>query len=309
MSSPREYLFGPVPSRRFGRSLGIDLLRRKTCSYNCVFCQLGPTPQSTLERREYVPTDAVLDELRRWLDTGEQANYITLAGNGEPTLHSRFGEVLREIRRFSSIPAVLLTNGSLFGSRRVRYAAGEADVVKISLSAWDEESFGQINRPAPGLDLDVVVEGCRLLQQSCSAAIWLEVMLIDGMNSEPADVAKIARLAERIQPERIQLNTVVRPPAEAGIKPVAAEKLEELAVLFTPVAEPIAAVATLDSGTERMTADELVAIVRRRPCTAADLCRVSGLHPNELAKYTAHLLQTRQLVTELQGGRQFFVAV
>jgi len=118
-----NYLFGPVPSRRFGRSLGIDLTPYKTCSLDCVFCQLGRTKEKTITRKEYVPIDAVMAELEEWLKTDGQADYITLSGSGEPTLHFRFGEILEFIRTNSAIPAVLLTNGTLLDHAQVRDAA------------------------------------------------------------------------------------------------------------------------------------------------------------------------------------------
>ena len=147
-----RHVFGPVPSRRFGRSLGVDLTPLKTCSFNCVFCQLGPTPRTTLERREYVPVQSVKNEILRWRDAGGTADYATLSGSGEPTLHSGFGEVLRFLKAELPCSAVLLTNGSLLHLPEVRAAAAEADVAKLSLSAWDDDSFRQINRPHPDLD-------------------------------------------------------------------------------------------------------------------------------------------------------------
>ena len=149
-----KYLFGPVPSRRFGRSLGVDLTPYKTCSLDCVFCQLGRTTKKTVTRQEYVPTDSVLAELVEWLKRDSQADYITLSGSGEPTLHSRFGDVLEFIRSKTTIPAVLLTNGTMLQFRQVREAAACANVVKVSLSAWDQASYGWVNRPHKQLQFD-----------------------------------------------------------------------------------------------------------------------------------------------------------
>lgn len=135
-----QYLFGPVPSRRLGRSLGVDLTPYKTCTLDCVFCQLGRTTKKTVTRQEYVPTDRVLAELEQWLKSDGKADYITLSGSGEPTLHSRFGEVLEFIRANSKIPAVLLSNGMMLYLPEVRAAAAYANVLKVSLSAWDQMS-------------------------------------------------------------------------------------------------------------------------------------------------------------------------
>ena len=136
MAATYHHLFGPVPSRRFGRSLGVDLTPHKTCSQDCVFCQLGPTLKKTVIRGAFVPTEDVRRELTLWRRSDDWAKYITLSGSGEPTLHTEFGEVLDHIRMTAKAPAVLLTNGSLFGLADVRESACRADIVKISLSAW-----------------------------------------------------------------------------------------------------------------------------------------------------------------------------
>jgi len=125
-----RHLFGPVPSRRLGRSLGVDLTPFKTCTLDCIFCQLGHTTNKTLDRKEYVPVVAVEAELETWIKEGGKADYITLSGSGEPTLHTRFGEVLQFVRDQTAIPTALLSNGTLFWLPEVREAARHADIVK-----------------------------------------------------------------------------------------------------------------------------------------------------------------------------------
>ena len=154
-----RYLFGPVPSRRLGRSLGVDLTPHKTCTLDCVFCQLGRTTHKTMTRKEYVPVDAVLAELDAWFKDKGQTDVITLSGSGEPTLHSGFGEVLRFIRCRTPFPAVLLTNATLLSLPEVQEAASLAHIVKVSLSAWDRASFGSVNRPHPDITFDQVLAG------------------------------------------------------------------------------------------------------------------------------------------------------
>ena len=159
MKTEYKTIFGPVPSRRFGLSLGVDLVPFKTCSLNCVFCQLGRTTNKTVTRKEYVPLKMVLTELEAWLKTDGHADYITLSGSGEPTLHSQFGKVLEFIRANSEIPAVLLTNGTMLYLPEVKEAAIHADVVKVSLSVWNQDSFGWVNRPHPELNFKQIVKG------------------------------------------------------------------------------------------------------------------------------------------------------
>ncbi len=156
---PYKYLFGPVPSRRFGRSLGVDLTPYKTCTLDCVFCQLGRTTKKTVTWQEYVPTDSVLAELGEWLKRDGQADYITLSGSGEPTLHSGFGKVLEFIRSKTTTLAVLPTSGTTLQSRQVREAAACANVVKVSLSAWDQASYEWMNRPHIELQFEQLVPG------------------------------------------------------------------------------------------------------------------------------------------------------
>lgn len=303
-----RYIFGPVPSRRFGRSLGVDLTPLKTCSFDCIFCQLGPTPRPTLERREYVPTEAVKAELLRWRDAGGQADVVTLSGSGEPTLHGRFGEVLQFAKQELRLPAVLLTNGSLLYLPEVREAAGHADVAKISLSAWDDASFRQINRPHADLDFGRSVAGIRDFRRMFSGNIWLEVFLVAGLNDAPEDVDRIATLAESIAPDKIQLNTAVRPPAEAAVRPVDRATLDALAARFRPRAEVIADFSVRPGSAVAVHETDILDMLRRRPCTARQIADVFGMHLNEVAKYTGHLLRESRIQALPREGEIYYEA-
>jgi wyosine [tRNA(Phe)-imidazoG37] synthetase (radical SAM superfamily)/preprotein translocase subunit SecF len=280
-SSAFHYLFGPVPSRRLGRSLGIDLIPMKTCSMNCVFCQLGSCEQTTLERREQVPLKAVFAELRQWQARRIPADFATLSGSGEPTLHTGFGEVLKFARGTTGLQTALLSNGSLFYLPEVRKAAAEADVVKLSLSAWDASSFEAINRPAPGLDFEKMVTGQQQFGSEFAGQLWLEIFLIPGLNTAPEALEKIARLTARIAPDRIHLNTAVRPAAEPGIQPLDAAKLREIATFFGPKAEVIAESTKAPPQAEHspqsaLDPETLIRMVERHPATAGQLAAISG---------------------------------
>ncbi|NCC52475.1 MAG: radical SAM protein [Spartobacteria bacterium] len=293
---PYTYLFGPVPSRRFGRSLGVDLTPYKTCSFNCVFCQLGPTLNTTVERREYVPTADALRELASWLDDGSKADYITLSGSGEPTLHSRFGDVLAWVNDHSAIPSVLLTNGSMLRLPEVREGAAHAKVVKISMSAWDQPSLEWVNRPHPTLRLDEMHEGIKAFRAMYDGEIWVEVFLVSGLNSIPADVKKIAALVKDIHPERVQLNTAVRPPAEEIAAAVSAAQMAALKDLFEPPGEVIADYSADRDSQVRVNEFTILAMLKRRPCTATDIAQAFGMHLNEVAKYLGKLTHTGRIV-------------
>jgi wyosine [tRNA(Phe)-imidazoG37] synthetase (radical SAM superfamily) len=303
-----RYLFGPVPSRRLGRSLGVDLTPRKTCTFDCVFCQLGRTTHKTMTRKEYVPTEGVLAELEAWSKENGNADYITLSGSGEPTLHSGFGEVLRFIRSRSSIPSVLLTNGSLLHLPEVQEAASRAQIVKISLSAWDQASFGWVNRPHPELSFDQVIEGQKAFRARFKGQIWLEVFLVGGMNSLPSDVAKIAALAKEIRPDRIHLNTAIRPPSEDFAVPVSRERLESLTSLFYPKAEVIAEFEAKKKVEVHAAQEEIHSMLQRRPCTAQEIAETFSMHPNEVSKYLGKLLRDKRIRAQVRNTLLYYVA-
>ena len=306
--SAYRHIFGPVPSRRFGRSLGIDLTPMKTCSFDCIFCQLGPTPKTTLARGEFVPLDEVKAEILRWRDEGGRADYATLSGSGEPTLHSGFGDILKFMKAELPCPAVLLSNGSLFHLPEVREAAGHADVVKLSLSAWDDASFRRINRPHPDLDFARHVEGLRTFRKTYAGQIWLEVFLVAGLNDVPDDVARIAALAESIVPDKIQLNTAVRPPAQSSVRPVPPTEMETLATLFRPRAEVVAGFSSSLGSDGAINETQILDMLRRRPCTARQIADAFGMHLNEVAKYTGRLTRSRQVRTVWRESETYFEA-
>jgi wyosine [tRNA(Phe)-imidazoG37] synthetase (radical SAM superfamily) len=303
-----KYLFGPVPSRRFGRSLGVDVNPYKTCSLDCVFCQLGRTTEKSVTRQEYVPIGMVLSELGEWLKRDGRADYITLSGSGEPTLHSRFGEVLEFIRSKSTIPAALLTNGTMLYLQEVRDAASLANVVKVSLSAWDQASYGWVNRPHPQLRFDQLIEGQKAFRAQFDGQFWMEVFLIGVMNSNPADVEKIAALAEEIGPDRIHLNTTVRPSAEDFATALSREGMEELIHLFKPTAEVIAEFK--DKLADHIQADQetIFSMLKRRPCTAEQIADIFGMHFNEVSKYLSNLIRTDQIRAERKGTTVYYAA-
>lgn len=307
MATPYQYIYGPVPSRRFGRSLGIDLMPHKTCCLDCVFCQLGATSCKTLEPQCYVPTNQVIREFENWCQTNGDADYITLSGSGEPTLHADFGKVLAAVKTHYHIPAVLLSNGVLFHRATVREAAGQADIVKVSLSAWDQASFEWINRPHPDLKFEHLLAGQKAFRREFKGQLWLEVFLMQGLNAMPAQVHQIATLAREIAPDRIHLNTVTRPPAESFAMAVTYERLSLLTELFKPRAEIINEYKTHEPrpiGTDQAS---IRAILKRRPCTSRQIADVCGLHFYEVTKYLATLMQEKCVRTESRNGAIYYV--
>lgn len=298
MSNTYKHLFGPVPSRRLGRSLGVDMTPFKTCSLDCVFCQLGRTTNKTVQRAEYVPAAEVEAEIEGWLKEGGNADYMTLSGSGEPTLHTRFGELLQFARARTAIPTALLSNGTLFWQPEVRKAAQRADIVKVSLSAWDQNSFERINRPHPDLRFRQIVEGYRAFRNEFRGKFWLEVFLIPGMNSSRQEVKKIAALARAICPDEIHLNTAVRPPAEQSIVALPHSNMESLAGLFFPSAKVVAEFSSTISPNVIANEATILEMLRRRPCTAQQISRVFGMHLNEVSKHLGKLTRTGEICVQ-----------
>ena len=293
-----HYLFGPVPSRRVGRSLGVDLVPSKTCSFDCPFCEVGRTTSETTRRAEYVPTDVVIEELRHWLEHDGEADVITLAGSGEPTLHSHFGDIIEAIQAACDIPVVLLTNSSLLHLADVREAAARAAIVKGSLSAWDDRSFKRVNRPASDLDLETVVAGLREFRACFGCQFWIEVFLMRGINDAPGDVAKIAALVESIAPDLVQLNTVVRPPAYQAAEAISPRELEHLAPLFKPKAEIIARFQAGDAVKESsVDRSHIQAMLSRRPCTIDDIAGAFAISAVQAEALVEDLLATSSIAS------------
>jgi wyosine [tRNA(Phe)-imidazoG37] synthetase (radical SAM superfamily) len=309
MQVKSQYLFGPVPSRRFGRSLGVDLTPYKTCCHDCVFCQLGRTNYKTIERKEYIPTDAVLSEIEQWLSSDGQADYITLSGSGEPTLHSGFGKVLEFINANTEIPTVLLTNGAMFSLPEVRESACAANIVKVSLSAWHQASFEWVNRPCPQLSFDQFFKGQKAFRDQFNNQLWMEIFLIPGMNSMPKDVQKIARLTTELAPDRIQLNTAVRPPSEDFVTQLSSERMLELTHLFKPEAEIIAELTRSIPLQLQVTQELILTMLRRRPCTSKQIADGFDVHLNEVLKYLDELMRNHYIRTEVKNNNAYYVAV
>lgn len=307
MSEPYYYLFGPVPSRRLGRSLGIDVTPLKTCSFDCVFCQCGCTDRLTTERDEFVPFEDVCDEIDRWLAEDGEADVITFAGSGEPTLYSRLGELITHIKGKTAIPVIVLSNGSQLYRIAVRDQLQQADIVKMTLSTWDDPSFQKIHRPATGLTFEQLLSGERELRREFSGELWVEVFLMEGLNAEPEQVRKIAKAIEQIQPDKIHLNTAVRPPAEVGVQPVSEEKLRSLCRCFSPPAEVIASFEPeARARAADINAEELAALIRRHPATDAQLAAIAGVSTEQIEAALAPLLASGTLRTEIRDGEVYY---
>ena len=302
--SSYRYLFGPVPSRRLGLSLGVDLNPMKVCTENCVFCQVGRTTELTCERKEWVPTADVLAEFDRWVAAGNRADYATLSGSGEPTMHSKFGAVMRHMKAAGKFKTALLSNGSLMWMPEVRRDAAWADVVKVTLSAWDEDSFRRIHRPAEGVTFERLLAGERALRKEFSGQLWVEVMLMPGFNDAPEQVKAIAEQVGSLEADAVHLNTTTR-PALAGVEVprVPEEWLYTVAPWFSPRAEiPVFTGKAVPSTS--MSDAALMDLLARHPITVEALAESAGIGVSAVEQRLAPLVAAGRLAIEAHNGAQ-----
>lgn len=302
------HVFGPVPSRRLGRSLGVDLVPLKTCSYDCIYCQLGRTTCKTVQRKEWVPLDEVVSQICDKLSTAP--DYITLSGSGEPTLYSRLGELIASIKHITKIPIAVLTNGSLLWDKDVQEGLADANLVIPSLDAGDASLFRRVNRPHESIDFERMVKGLVEFRSRFDGAYWLEVFLLGGMTAGAAEVEKIARLIKRIQPDRVQLNTVTRPPAEDSATAVSQQEMERHAAMLGERAEVIADFRGVHArGEFTARREDVLALLRRRPCRVDEVAAGLGMHVNEAVKYVTELLERGAIVADTRGREDYYKAL
>jgi len=234
-------------------------------------------------------------------------DYITMSGSGEPTLYLEIGELIAAIKEMTDVPVAVLTNGSLLSRPEVSAALMQADLVVPSLDAGDEPLFQYVNRPHDEMSFDEMVEGLVRFRQAYSGKYWLEVFLLGGVTAVPAEVEKIAKLVERIGPDRVQLNTVTRPPAEDFALPVSKDEILRLAEIFGGTAEIIADYSGAHKQPEfRARRSDVLDLLSRRPCTVGDIANGLGLHRNEVVKHVQELSDEGKIVLEKRGSQLYY---
>jgi wyosine [tRNA(Phe)-imidazoG37] synthetase (radical SAM superfamily) len=284
-----QYLFGPVPSRRLGVSLGVDLVPPKVCSLDCVYCEVGKTTKLTTDRKEYFPADRIKRELVHWFENHRDPEYITFSGSGEPTLNTGLPLIIRYIKELRPhIPVAMLTNGTLFSSKEVRSALKNCDVVLPSLDAATQSIFEKINRPAPGLRVEDCIDGLVEFRKEYSGEIRLEVFILPGYNDEERELLALKEAIARIRPDRVELNSLDRPGVLPGLSKAPRQELERIVALWGMDNVEIVSRAAerKDISSYSSNAEQsILETISRRPCTAEDLKSILGIHINELNKY------------------------
>ncbi len=304
-------IFGPVLSRRLGFSLGVDLVPFKTCTLDCVYCQLGPTTHKTLERQEYTPTEGILPEVEKMLNKGNRVDYITFSGSGEPTLHSGIGKIISRIKRISSIPVAVITNGTLLNQGQVQEDLWTADLVIPSLDAADEKIFQRINRPHASLNTKMIIQGLDDFAGKFPGKIWLEVMLVRGLNDSKEHIQKIANITGRLPVEKVQLNTPHRPPAEDFAGAVSSLDLRRQGRIFGGNCEIIPGFAPArekilpNEETENM-AEAILSLIKRRPVSLDDISLALGGSRNEILKYLEFWTSRGKIKTRVYQRKRYY---
>ncbi len=306
-----KHIYGPVPSRRLGISLGIDLVPLKVCSYNCVYCECGKSGNLLIDRKEYIPSDEILDEIRDFLKNNPMPDYLTLSGSGEPTLHSGIGYIINSIKKdFPDSHIAVITNGCFLYRKDVRDELMEADIILPSLDAAMQKAFIQIDRPHPGLSLPDIIEGIKQFTKEFKSLgnqkqIWLEIFIIEGMNTDEENIRALRDACLRINPDKIQLNTLDRPGAESWVTPASNETLEMFSIkldiknveIITRFKER-KEIRSYSNNLENLILDTL----KRRPLTLQDLSIITGQNPNEISKYIDILENEKKIAGEIHSG-------
>jgi len=308
--SKQKHTYGPVPSRRLGLSLGIDIIPFKTCSFNCIYCQLGRTTNKTIERKAYVTTAELLTELQAVLKDNNQIDYITFSGSGEPTLNSEIGQMIREIKRITSTPVAVLTNSSLLSQESVQDDLLSADLVIPSLDSVTAGTFQKINRPYNGIEISQVIEGLKDFSQKFNGKIWLEIMLVEGVNNGPDELTRIRDTVKQIKLDRIQLNTVIRPPSEELVRPLESHEMLRIKKLLGRKCEVI---GEFDRRAKEVYKEDIepkiMDIIKRRPVTVLDISLLLGIHLTEAIKILRTLEGEHKVGSTTVRNRRFYHSI
>ncbi|MEJ2596753.1 MAG: radical SAM protein [Anaerolineales bacterium] len=303
-----KYIFGPVPSRRLGQSLGIDPIPLKTCNWNCVYCQLGRTRPLTNERKDYFPPEEIAAEVREALQAHKpgEIDWVTFVGSGETLLYSSMGRLLRQVKGITDLPLAVITNGSLLFLPEVRRDLSTADAVLPTLDAGTAELYRQINRPHPEATFERLVEGLVAFREEYRGRLWVEVMLVRGLNDTPQALADIARILQEVSPDAVHINLPTRPPVETWVEPPQAEGLARAMAILGSIAEVVhPAEGSFDLSGYDDPVDAILAIITRHPMRQEDLERaLSRWSPGQVSRVLANLEASgRAQVVERYGVR------
>jgi wyosine [tRNA(Phe)-imidazoG37] synthetase (radical SAM superfamily) len=302
----KKFVYGPVPSRRLGLSLGINLVPKKTCSFNCVYCQCGRTTNLTITRETWFPVEAIINQVRSAVHK-KMVDYLTFSGEGEPTLNKNIGTIIRLLKKEFRIPVAVITNSSLLSTPEVRRALYPADLVIPTLSCADEPTFRRLHRPHHLLKIENIIKGLKIFRQHYHGKLWIEVMLVKGINDTPEHLVRLRKVIYNLRPDRVHLNTVVRPPAESYARPLSLDDLLQIQLLFGPGTE--IAISSAKTAQKKFSGDPepaVLAVLRNRPVTANDLIQALGIPPGVLNRTICQLLSQGKITKKYYQGKYFY---
>lgn len=308
-----KYVFGPVPSRRLGQSLGIDPVPLKTCNWNCVYCQLGRTQPLINERKDYFPPEEIINQVKEALEAHKpgEIDWITFVGSGETTLHASIGAMIRQVKVLTKIPVAVITNGSLLYLPEVRQELQEADAVLPTLDAGNERLYRKINRPHPTLTFKRILDGLISFREEYQGKLWIEVMLIKDINDTEVELKRIAAKLKLIGPDEVHLILPDRPPSETWVKPTDEEGLLRAQAIMGDIAKiihPAAGIFDL-SGSEDLV-DSIIGIITRHPMKESDLVKtLKQFSPENVVETLKRLEESGRAQVIKRYGIRFWSAM
>lgn len=307
-----KYVFGPVPSRRLGQSLGIDTIPLKTCNWNCVYCQLGRTKPLTNERKAYFPPGDILLEVKQALETHKpgEIDWVTFVGSGEPLLHSSMGYLIRRVKELTDLPIAVITNGSLLYLPEVRQELVVADAVLPSLDAGTPGLYRHINRPHADITYDRLLGGLIDFRRVYQGKLWVEVMLLRGLNDTSEALWSLAEALRLVQPDEVHILLPTRPPAETWVRPPDEESLMQATAILGNIARvihPAEGIYDLSGCDDPVEA--LIGIITRHPMRQEELERtLERWSPGQVKEILAELAASGKAQVVERYGTRFWSA-
>ncbi len=304
------FIFGPVPSRRLGLSLGINIIPFKTCSYNCIYCEVGKTTDLTIERKSFFNIEDIKKEFRETIDKAGHIDFVTFSGSGEPTLNKDLGELIRFVKSFKKYKTAVLTNGSLLFKEDVRADLLEADVVIPSLDSVVEKSFKKINMPHKDLSIQKITEGIIQFSKEFKNEIWLEILFVKGVNDSKGDIDALCEVLKQIKPDRIQIGTVDRPPAYTTAKKLSNKEMMDIYVYMSSKVGSIDIIGSFNKENDAFYDDierSVIKMINIRPCSKSELKETFGVDDRKIDEIIDKLIKESKAYKQRFGSKTFIV--